>query len=168
MATTTRRLIVMRHAKSSWADASMTDHERPLNDRGRRAAPQVAARLTEIGWQPEFVISSDAARTRETLDCMCAVWGPELDCEYFRSLYLAGYESVLQESSVVDPNLKTLMVLGHNPGWEGLIASLAGESVVMKTANAALLEGEGETWRDAIAKRRSWKLIDVVRARDLE
>ena len=61
-----RRLIVMRHAKSSWKDPGQTDHERPLNGRGRRSAPLVAARLAELGWAPTRVHSSDAARTVET------------------------------------------------------------------------------------------------------
>ena len=65
-----RRLIVMRHAKSSWKSDAETDHLRPLNKRGRDSAPLVAARLVELGWIPEAVYSSDSLRTRETWDGM--------------------------------------------------------------------------------------------------
>ncbi len=69
----TRRLIVMRHAKSSWKHAGLTDHQRPLNKRGRKDAPRVARALIERGWTPRRVLSSDAARTRET-------WAPSTKC----------------------------------------------------------------------------------------
>ena len=61
-----RRLIVLRHAKSAWDTDAATDHERPLNKRGRRDALRVAEKIAKLGWQPEQVISSDAERTRET------------------------------------------------------------------------------------------------------
>ena len=61
-----RRIIVMRHAKSSWKSGARDDHARPLNKRGRRDAPRIAARLAELGWVPERVISSDSERTRQT------------------------------------------------------------------------------------------------------
>jgi len=60
------RLLLMRHAKSSWSDGELTDHERPLNERGRRAASAVGAALTARGFAPEIIWSSDAKRTRET------------------------------------------------------------------------------------------------------
>ena len=57
-----RRLIVMRHAKSSWKNESLRDHERPLNKRGRRDAPRIGEELASLGWVPQRVISSDATR----------------------------------------------------------------------------------------------------------
>ncbi len=66
----TMRLIIMRHAKSDWNSGAASDHARPLNKRGRRDAPRVANRLGELGWQPDYVISSDSRRTRETLELM--------------------------------------------------------------------------------------------------
>jgi phosphohistidine phosphatase len=61
-----KRLIIMRHAKSSWTSGASTDHQRPLNKRGRHAAPRIGARLRDIGWIPDMVIASDSERTRET------------------------------------------------------------------------------------------------------
>ena len=62
----TRRLIVMRHAESSWDSSMGSDHERTLNERGRKDAPRVGAALVQKGWIPELVLSSDAQRTSET------------------------------------------------------------------------------------------------------
>jgi len=61
-----KRLIIMRHAKSSWTSGAATDHQRPLNKRGRRDAPRIGARLQHLGWLPDLVIASDSERTRET------------------------------------------------------------------------------------------------------
>ena len=65
----------MRHAKSDWKDSSLTDHQRPLNKRGKRDAPQMAAKLSELGWQPSRVLTSDSQRTMETLDLMKSSFG---------------------------------------------------------------------------------------------
>ena len=107
-----RRLIVMRHAKSSWSDPAATDHERPLNARGRRDAPRVATRLVELQWQPDWVLSSDSRRTQETLSYMLAELPPKLPVFYTPVLYHAGIEAVQQEVTGVPDDVRTLMLLG--------------------------------------------------------
>ena len=85
-----RKLIIMRHAKSSWNNAHLSDHERPLNGRGRRSAPQVAQQLSAGNHQPEIIFSSDSTRTTETWLLM----QDELDhlpATYLRELYLGGW-----------------------------------------------------------------------------
>jgi phosphohistidine phosphatase SixA len=161
-----RRLIVMRHAKSSWASAASTDHARPLNDRGRRDAPHLAALLVKRGWQPQFIVSSDAERTRETADCMHKEWNGDVPVEFLRTLYQAGYAELLQVMDIVPDDVQTLLVLGHNPGWEDVVHALTGESIQLKTATAALLEGTGPTWADALRLRGQWQAVDVLRARE--
>ena len=160
-----RRLIVMRHAKSSWSSGAATDHARPLNNRGQRDAPRVAKRLTEMGWAPDLILSSDSQRTRETYDAMVAGFENDVPVQFHRSMYHAGLPAIIHEAPGVPDDLNTLMVLGHNPGWEEVVQSLSDEMVILKTANAALLEGTGDTWLDALAG--AWSLIDVVRAREL-
>ena len=162
-----RRLIVMRHAKSSWSSGAVSDHERPLNDRGRRDAPRVAEHLVQIGWQPAAILSSDAKRTQETYEGMSGSFPEQVPAQFTHSLYHAGYSSVLDEAPGVPDDVSCLLVLGHNPGWEDMVHVLSGEYVLLKTANAALLQGVGESWRDALAMRGSWKLVDIVRSRDL-
>jgi phosphohistidine phosphatase len=163
-----RRLIVMRHAKSSWSSPATTDHARPLNDRGRQDAPRVAARLVELNWHPEFILSSDAQRTRETAERMRGAWKREVPEEFTPLLFHAGYEGLADVISIVPDDVAALLVLGHNPGWQELVLTLSGASVEMKTATAALLLGSGEHWSDALRNRRRWELVDVVYPREIE
>ena len=162
-----RRLIVMRHAKSSWTSDAETDHGRPLKGRGRRDTPRVARRLVELGWVPEVVLSSDSRRTRETADLLAEEWPEETRFEFSKTLYRAGIEEVIDEAYAVPDDVGCLLVLGHNPGWEQVLAWLTGEDRQLTTANAALLEGTGQTWPEALADRDGWKLLEIVRPKEL-
>ena len=162
-----RRLIVMRHAKSSWSDPAATDHERPLNKRGRQDAPKVAARLVQMEWQPQWVLSSDSQRTRETMARMQSTLSRDLPVHFRRALYHSGVAAVREEVVTVPDDVQTLMVLGHNPGWEEVVYVLCGEDVVLKTANAALLEGQGSSWPEALRGHGTWRLRQVLRSREL-
>ncbi|EEE38986.1 phosphoglycerate mutase family protein [Rhodobacteraceae bacterium KLH11] len=104
-------LILTRHAKSGWDDPLLTDHDRPLNKRGRKSAPAIANWLRAHDWLPDEVLSSSSARTRETWDRM----GLQADkIGFHRSLYLADPEDMLTIlSSATEP---TVLMLGHNPG----------------------------------------------------
>jgi phosphohistidine phosphatase SixA len=157
----------MRHGKSSWTSGASTDHARPLNDRGRRDAPRVADKLVELGWQPQLILSSDAQRTRETVELMRPAWPSEVPVEFLRALYLAGYDALANLCSIVDDDVVTLLTLGHNPGCEGIVEALTGEPVLMKTATAALLTGEGANWSAALGNRRQWKTVEVIYPREL-
>lgn len=162
----TRRLIVMRHAKSSWDSPGHSDNERPLNDRGRRDAPKVGAALEERGWLPELVLSSDSQRTRETFAGMNECFSSVVKARFLSSFYHAGLGAVQDELPVVPDEVACLLVLGHNPGWEDLVGWLTGEDIVMKTANAALLSLDLESWSAALQPGK-WKLVNVVRPREL-
>jgi phosphohistidine phosphatase len=161
-----RRLIVMRHAKSSWDDPSQSDHERPLNGRGRKEAPEVAHRLVELGWVPDLVLSSDSERTRETWECMENVFDDTIEVRWLESFYHGTMNDVLEALEDVDDDVECIMVLGHNPGWEGVVSWLASEFITMTTANAALLGADGESW-DEVLEQGAWELIDVIRPKEL-
>jgi len=158
-----KRFIVMRHAKSSWNTNAPSDHARPLNKRGRRDAPRVAERIEELGWIPAQVISSDSARTTETLERM----GLDVPVTFTRDLYHAGIEEVRTAVSPLPDDIASVMVVGHNPGWEEVVEWLSGEETIMKTACAALLEIEAATWREAINNDGGWQLVEVIRPREL-
>lgn len=162
-----RRLIVMRHAKSSWKSDAVDDHSRPLNKRGRRDSPVVGGYLQTVGWLPELVLSSDSVRTRQTLELMMEHFDPRPQVEYLAPLYHGGIHALREALAGVSPELKTVMALGHNPGWEEAVAWLTGEDVRLTTANAALLESGGESWRSALQGEGAWHLIDVVRPKAL-
>ena len=86
---------------------------------------------------------------------------------FTRALYHAGLSDVRDEAESVLPDVGTLMVVGHNPGWESMASTLAGTDVVMTTCNAALLEVEAETWPEALAMDSCWSLFEHVRPREL-
>lgn len=161
-----RRLILLRHAKSSWSSGAQTDHERPLNGRGRRDAPRVAAELLQLGWEPERVSSSDSQRTQETWQLMSEVFDDDVDVDFDHELYGGGLGDIQEATSRWPDGVTTGMVIGHNPGWESAASHLCGEPLSMTTCNAVLLEGEGDTWLDAL--ERKWTLVDIVLPRELD
>ena len=162
-----RRLIVMRHAKSSWGSSAQSDHARPLNKRGQRDAPVMGRRLVELDWSPNLVLSSDAARTRETY----ALMSPALDrvqrVEYLEAFYNNGAPALRATVGEVPDIFTTVLALGHNPCWEEVVHWLSGESIVMTTANCALLECDADDWGATVEHRDKWRLVDVLRPKEL-
>jgi phosphohistidine phosphatase SixA len=167
MDTMLRRLIVMRHAKSSWKSEALDDHARPLNKRGRREAPLVGGRLQEMGWTPEVVLCSDALRARETLAAILDEFSPRPQVAYLPALYHGGIHELRKAVAGLSPEMKIVLALGHNPGWQDAVDWLCGEEVELKTASAALLESSGDTWRDALHGEGAWQLIDILRPKAL-
>jgi phosphohistidine phosphatase len=160
-----KRFIIMRHAKSSWTSGVIGDHPRPLNKRGRRDAPKIGARLQELGWLPERVISSDAERTRETWQRMKAEFTHSIDERFSHTLYHAGLTEIKSACSVMPEAVSTILALGHNPGWEHAVSTLCGKWIRMTTANAALLESDADTWAEAL--ETEWKLAGILRPKEL-
>jgi phosphohistidine phosphatase len=103
------KLILMRHAKSAWGDPEQDDHARPLNARGRDAAPRIGAWLRAEGFVPTRALVSDAARTRETWERLGFDRAPELRPD----LYLAEAGAILRLAEGAEG---TLLILAHNPG----------------------------------------------------
>ena len=150
------RLVVMRHAKSSRSDASLDDHDRPLNKRGRRDAPRIAQELHDREWIPDRIRVSTSKRTMETLELMKAITrNSTIDVE--PSLYHSNISTLLQAVEEVEEG-KTTMILSHNPGSEILVHQLSNRLEVIPTAAAALFEKHHD----------DWILIDVLRLKLLE
>ncbi len=120
-------LTLMRHAKSSWGNQHAGDHDRTLNDRGNRDAPEMAQRLLDRNSVPDLIMSSTATRTQETTVHLLHVFGhaaPQV--HYEKSLYLASPETLLSTIARVPEGVKHLMIVAHNPGIEDLSAILRG------------------------------------------
>lgn len=145
----------MRHAKSSWADSSLNDHDRPLNQRGRKDAPRIYQALLEMDWLPDTIFLSSSKRTCETLSLM-HVDEEKVKIEIKPSIYHAPLEELIIQLGHIENN-KTTMFLGHNPGSELLINYLIGEWHRMPTASAALL----------VKENKSWKLENILRPKEL-
>jgi phosphohistidine phosphatase len=157
-----KRLVVMRHAKSDWEAGAGSDHERPLNDRGRREAPSVGRELAERGYTPDVVLTSDSKRTTETLELAKPFW-PKAKVVAMRALYHAGIVEVRDALPSVPADAVTLLVLGHNPGWEGMVSQLSGKHVEMKTSYAAVLESEADSFDAALAPGAKLKLVAMIK-----
>lgn len=163
----------MRHAESiERNDPAMKDSERTITENGRKAAAQTAQMLREKGWLPEVVMSSNSARTRQTLDAMRDAVGAFRQAKtHFRgSLYtiaaLDGMTRKHLQNVIVDACRQSMhdcvLCLGHNKGWEEAATDFAGRPIRLETANAALLEGSGDTWNDAFAAGSDWKLVELL------
>jgi phosphohistidine phosphatase len=117
-------LYLLRHAKSSWADATLADRERPLAPRGRRDAKRIAKHLRRLGCEPELVLCSSAVRTRETLELLRPALGVAtvvLEDE----LYAASSDELLARIRLVPDAVASVIVIGHNPGLHQLALALA-------------------------------------------
>jgi phosphohistidine phosphatase len=116
----TKRLFVLRHAKSSWDDPGLDDHERPLAPRGRRAVEAIAAHLNATAIAPELVLCSSSRRTRETLEGI-AVGGEHV---IEPALYSDSIEEILDRIRRVPEHISSVMLIGHNPGLQMIVLRL--------------------------------------------
>ena len=113
---TMRTLIFLRHAKSSWALPGVDDFDRPLNDRGNNAAPQMATWLANKGIKPDVIVCSSAKRTRETLAHIEPLFSQEVATILEPDLYLASSTALFECAEKLDDGYETAMLLAHNPG----------------------------------------------------
>lgn len=168
-------LSLLRHGKSSWDDPDLADHQRPLADRGRRAAREIGAYIARSGLIPDLILHSDAARAVETLEHLLPQLRPpppELHSE--PALYLAPASAMLEIVRKTLPTVRHLLVLGHNPGMHGLALELTENglrrditSMALKypTCALAVLSFDVETWIEV--RPASGRLTRFVQPRSL-
>ena len=155
-----KTLLILRHGKSSWADPGLDDHERPLKKRGRRSARSIGEQLSKAGLQPDLVLSSTARRARSTAHRCLAAAGVEAPIELTRDLYATGAARHLEEISRRAANEhRTVMVVGHNPDLEDLVAVLTGEPTTLKTAYLAAISLKIESWANLATARGRLDLL---------
>ena len=120
-----KEVLLLRHAKSSWDSDTTRDFDRPLNGRGRRAAPLIGAYLAAHDLIPERIYCSAAARTRETLALMVDGWPQAPATRFDEGLYLASPDHMRATIRAADPEADRIMLIAHNPGLETLALHLA-------------------------------------------
>ncbi len=143
-----KTLLIMRHAKSSWGDSSMADHERPLNARGERDAPRMGTLLRQEGMVPQAIVASDAVRARATARAVAEASGFEGEVEFSSALYGADSETYRQVLAKQPEQVASVLVIGHNPASEELLAELTGEDEQFPTAAIAQVELDIAQWGD--------------------
>ena len=169
-------LLLLRHAKSSWDDPELADHDRPLSNRGRSAAKTMAGYLADEHLKPDVLLCSTAERTRRTLDAILNIW-PGLNVHYEDSLYLATTGQALNVLNKSGAGSRTLLI-GHNPTIEDLAHKLqdhgirgnsraaADLSAKFPTAALAILSLDCSDWSDV--QPGCGHLTHFVKPRDLE
>jgi len=158
-------LLIMRHAKSSWKDEGLSDHDRPLNKRGRAAADMMGTVLTAKNYAPDIIWASDAQRTKETAQRLIRIIPGAQTISYQPDFYMAGALQALDLlSAVAEPDGK-LMLLGHNPGWEGLFEHFSGHYERFPTGACGVFarKDPAADWRSPAA----WQFKELLRPRDL-
>ncbi|CAN7467253.1 histidine phosphatase family protein [Mesorhizobium amorphae] len=123
---TTRQLLVLRHAKSSWDDPKLADLDRPLGPRGLKTAPLMGRELARRGWLPDVALVSSALRTRDTWRLVSAELPKKVPADFALALYEATAADILAKVRQAKPKAGSLLVLGHNPGLEEFARQLAG------------------------------------------
>jgi len=131
-----KRLSVLRHAKSSWADTGVPDRERPLAPRGRKAARRIATLLREEGICPDLVLCSPAARTTQTLELVRPGLDEGVEVVVEEALYGAAAGELLDRLRRLPESVGWVMVIGHNPGLQQLVVLLARDGPLRERARA--------------------------------
>jgi phosphohistidine phosphatase len=163
-----KTLLVLRHAKSSWSDRALDDHDRPLNDRGERDAPRIGELLRQQRLTPDRIISSDAVRAQVTARAVAAAAGYAGEIRLEHRLYHAAPDDIVAVlHTAPESNAETVMVVGHNPGLEALVGQLTGERQDLPTAALAQIVLPIDRWLDLDGSTRG-TLVDVWRPKELE
>lgn len=143
-----KRLLIMRHAKSSWKNSSIADHERPLKRRGLKDAAEIGKTLKHKGLVPDKILSSDAVRAADTAAVVAEKSGYKEEIDFTGRLYMAECSMVLGLIQSQPDSIKTLMIIGHNPGLEALVQLLSRKIESLATANVAYFQADIESWKD--------------------
>lgn len=120
-----RRIVVIRHAKSSWSDPSLADFDRPLSKRGRNALSGLRDHIEDLALRPDLVMCSSSRRTRETLEGIRSALGRKARVDSDSALYGADAEMLLTKLQRLDDQITTVFLIGHNPGLADLVDLLA-------------------------------------------
>lgn len=176
----TKHLFLLRHAKSSWDDPVLEDHDRPLAPRGRRAAALIAEHLRREGIGPALILCSSALRARETLS-RAVQSGTPAEVRIERNLYAASAAELIERLRRVPPATRSVMLIGHNPALQTLVCTLAEHEGTRGQASAGglLAAAQGKFPTGALATLAlacrwrelgpgSAELTGFVRPRDLE
>ncbi|MDX1395448.1 MAG: histidine phosphatase family protein [Gemmatimonadota bacterium] len=161
-----KTLLVLRHAKSSWDDSSLRDHDRPLNPRGVRDAPRMGKLIASEDLVPDAIISSTARRALATAELAAGAMPDAPEIETTRDLYMASPHSYLDVLADHAGAVDRVMVVGHNPGITALVTRLTGQLEEMPTAALAVIELDIDDWADIHGAKRG-RLAGFWRPKEL-
>ena len=143
-----KTLLLLRHAKSSWKEGNLPDHERPLTKRGKKEAPKVGEYLKENGLVPDLILSSTARRALDTARAVAETSGFEGDVELYQDLYMSEPPTYLDVLRCMPDTAARVLLVGHNPTAENLLALLTDVNEHMATAALAVIDLPITTWEE--------------------
>lgn len=161
-----KTLYLLRHAKSSWDDPSISDFERPLNIRGKSDAPLMGKEMVKRKWIPDFMLTSSAKRASSTAKKIADELDfPRKEIEESDTLYEAHYSAYLNLIVGTKNKYESMLIVGHNPGISRLTYYLTGENVDFSTCTLAKIEFDTEDWQEISFD--SGKLKEFISPRSL-
>lgn len=141
-----KELLVLRHAKSDHSNPGLRDHERPLNARGRKAAPRVGNLLVAADLRPDLLLCSTAVRAMETAALVAEAAELHMKTEFVDELYLASAHTILDTVTTRGGDAQRVLTVGHNPGMEDVLDLLGLGMLEMPTAALAHIRFDVEDW----------------------
>lgn len=162
-----KKLIVIRHAKSSWDKPWQNDHDRPLAERGFRDAPKMAKRLKKRGIEPDLILSSSALRAVQTAKITAQEFSfPEEKIKVEKSLFHAAPDIILKSIHMQKDSHATIFIIGHNPGMNELINELGIEIDNLPTSGQLGLKMDVNSWSEFNRKNVQFWFIDYPKKED--
>ncbi len=143
-----KTLLIMRHAKSSWKEKELPDHDRPLKKKGRKDIVNMAKILKKKALIPDLILSSSAVRAKDTAALMAEKLNYKGELELIEDLYMAEPETYIQKIAALPASVETLLVVGHNPGLEGLVMTLGDKIASLPTGSIAKIYLFIEKWTE--------------------
>lgn len=169
-----KTVYLLRHAKSSWDQPNLADHDRPLAPRGEKAAPIMGRHLAEAGLVPERVLCSTAVRARQTWEAVAPALSPAPEVAYRRDIYDADAGDLVRLLRELPDAVESVMLVGHNPAMEDLADMLvdggdaqARKQMASKFPTAALAHIALDTANWAAVAPRAGRLARFIRPKDM-
>jgi phosphohistidine phosphatase len=170
-----KTLLLLRHAKSSWDQPLLSDYERPLAKRGRKAAPRMGKFIAKADLAPDLVLCSSARRAQETWNLVSGALGAPCQVVILEDLYDASVQSLISLLREVPDTVDRILMVGHNPTFEDLAMTLVGSGEEearrdmerkFPTAALAIIDFPDKGWSEI--ERRSGCLREFVKPKDLQ
>jgi len=162
-----KNILIMRHAKSDWSDHSLSDFERPLNKRGKKAAPRMAEEIKRLNIIPDAIVSSPAKRAKMTAKIVAKDMNFASDILWDSDFYFGSASNYLKALYSFSDEIERVLLIGHNPTVEDLVHSLSDTRVYLDMPTAALvsLSIDIKTWKEL--SEHSCKFDWIIKPKEL-